>query len=177
MDKQTLTGLICAGIAAALLILAAFSSSWIKGRHFDIESRVGLRSVDICVDGSDCNEVSLSEWEKSSTAPAGLGRFVVLGQLSFYLCLACAAFLLILLGYSALGKVPSWPIHPGSLTLLLTVALLVVGVATLAMHPFKDAGWGTGPGFLILAAGDIGALAASLILGRSVPHDEDSWFE
>ena len=177
MEKQWLTGLICAGIGALLLVLAAFSSTWIKGKHYDIESRVGLQSIDTCVSGSECDTVSLSDWQASSSAPKGLGTFIALGMVTFYLCLFTAFLLLVLLGYSVSGKTPHWPVHPGSLVLLLSIALLIAGVLTLALHPFKVAGWGTGPGFLILGAGDMCALFGSLILGRSAPLDEDEWFE
>jgi hypothetical protein len=60
---------------------------------------------------------------------------------------------------------------------LLSLALLIVGVLTLAMHPFKSAGWGTGPGFMLLAGGDVAALLAALMLGRSEDRDVDDWFE
>ncbi len=177
MEKQRLSGQLCAGIGAILLVLAAFSSSWIKGKHFDIESKVGLQSIDICVAGSDCESVSLRDWQESSFAPPGMGTYITLGTGAFYLCLFTAFLLLVLLAYSVGGKTPHWPVHPGSLTLLLSVALLIVGVLTLALHPFKVAGWGTGPGFLILGAGDVCALFGSLILGRSAPLNEDDWFE
>ncbi len=177
MEKQTQIGLLCAAIAAVLLVFAAFSTSWVKGQQGGIESKVGLRSVDICVDGSECTTVSFSEWEKSAFAPPNFQRFITLGFLSFLLCLATAFFLVILVLSTALRKNARWPVHPGSITLLLTIGLLIIGVITLALHPFKSAGWGTGPGFMILGAGDIAALAASLILGRSAPLHEDDWFE
>ena len=59
MDKRRLTGLIAAGLALILLLLAAFSNSWIIGENYDIKSKVGLRSVSICADDSSCESVTL----------------------------------------------------------------------------------------------------------------------
>ena len=177
MDRQKLIGVACAALAILLLTLAAFSHSWITGRSFDIESKVGLRAVDICTEGAPCEQVSLKEWGESSFAPKGLSTYRVLGGISFWLALATAFALLLSAGFALRGSVPDLPMHPASAALLLTIALLIVGVLTLALHPFKQAGWGTGPGFLLLAGGDVLALAAALLLGRSGPFPEDEWFD
>jgi len=180
-DNSVKTGLGAAALAAVLLIMAAFSHSWLIGNDFGIEARVGLRTVDSCeteTDGdTDCESVALSSWADSAYAPKGLGTYITLATLSFFTSLATAFFMLILLGYGALKKAPRWPVHPGSISLILSMALLVVGVLTLALHPFKTTGWGTGPGFLLLGAGDVAALVAALFLGRSVPVTEEEWFE
>ncbi len=181
MDSSTKLGLGAAAIAVVLLVMAAFSTSWIIGENYGIQSRVGLRNVESCtsLDESEttCVSVSLSEWSQSKYAPQGLSTFVTLGSLSFVVALVTAAFMLILLGYGGLRKTPRWPVHPGSISLLLSIGLLVIGVLTLALHPFKTAGWGTGIGFMMLGGGDVAALIASLFLGRSVPMTEDEWFE
>ena len=177
MDSSGKVGLAAAAIAAVLLVLAAFSQSWLIGENYGIKSKVGLRSVDICAEESPCENVALSTWSESEYAPKGLSTFTTLGTLSFYTALITAFFMLVLLGYGALGKVPRWPVHPGSISLLLSIGLLIIGVLTLALHPFKSAGWGTGPGFMMLGGGDVAALVAALFLGRSVPMGEDEWFE
>jgi hypothetical protein len=177
MDKRKLTGLIGAGVAAILLLLAAFSNTWLIGNNYGIKSKVGLRSVDICTEEEACERVSLSEWAKSSYAPKGLSTFNTLGMISFLLALTTVGAMLVLLGYGAMGKTPYLPVHPGTIALLLSIALLIVGVLTLAMHPFKSAGWGTGPGFMLLAGGDVAALLAGLMLGRSEETSVDDWFE
>tara|TARA_R110002096_G_scaffold434832_1_gene658158 strand:- start:165201 stop:165734 length:534 start_codon:yes stop_codon:yes gene_type:complete len=177
MDSTTKLGLGAAAIAAVLLIMSAFSTSWLIGSNYGIKSKVGLKSVDICVDESSCETVALSTWAKSDYAPDGLSTYITLGTLSFFTSLITAGFMLVLLGYGVSKKVPHWPVHPGSIALLLSIALLIVGVLTLALHPFKTAGWGTGPGFMMLGGGDVAALIAALFLGRSVPESEDDWFE
>ena len=178
MEHRKLIGLVSAALAAGLLVFAAFSNAWIIGEDYDgTRSNVGLRSVDICVEGSSCTNVSLESWSKSAFAPKGLSTFQTLGTISLGLSFALALSMLILIGYGVADKVPYWPVHPGSLALLLSVGVLVVGVLTLALHPFKTSGWGTGPGFLVLAAGDVAALAAALILGKSEPAREEDWFE
>lgn len=177
MDKRKLIGLVSAALAAALLVFAAFSNSWIIGEDYGTRYDVGLRSVDICVENSSCSNVTLESWSKSAFAPKGLSTFQTLGMISLVLALALALSMLVLIGYGVADRVPYWPVHPGSLALLLSVSVLVVGVLTLALHPFKTTGWGTGPGFLVLAAGDVAALAAALILGRSQPASEEDWFE
>jgi hypothetical protein len=177
MEKQKLISLGAGVIAIILLVGAAFSSSWIIGRGDGIESKVGLRAVHVCSEGSDCAKVDFEEWSQSAYAPKGLSTFRTLGSISFYLSLATAAALAIAIAFAAMKRTPHLPMHPATLSLLLTIALLFVGVATLALHPFKSSGWGTGPGFVILAGGDVAALIASLYLGRSGPIDEDAWFE
>ncbi len=177
MDNRKLLGLVSSGLAAALLAFAAFSNSWIIGNNYEIRSEVGLRSVNICAEHSSCEKVSLDSWSKSAFAPKGLGTFQTLGMISFGLALALSLLMAVLLFYGISKKTPYWPIHPGSLALLLSISLLIVGVLTLALHPFKTAGWGTGPGFMLLAAGDVLALAAALILGRSEAKTEENWFE
>lgn len=176
MDSRSKIGLAAAAIAAALLVMAAFSNSWLIGQDHETY-RVGLHSVSICVDDSSCESVSLSDWSESAFAPKGLSTYIALGSVSFFAALLTAFFMLVLLGYGAAGKVPRWPVHPGSIALLLSIGLLLVGVLTLALHPFKSAGWGTGPGFMMLGGGDVAALVAALFLGRSVPVSEDEWFE
>lgn len=176
MDKGKITGFVAAAVAVALLLLAAFSNSWLIGRNYDIESKVGLRSVDTCVDET-CTRVSLSDWSQSAYAPDGLSTFRTLGMISFVLALGSVAAMLMLLAYRARGKPPNWPVHPGSIGLLLSISLLMLGVLTLALHPFKSSGWSTGPGFMLLAGGDVAALLAALILGRSEEPTVDNWFE
>lgn len=177
MDSRGKMGLAAAAIGAVLLVMAAFSQSWLIGENYGIKSKVGLRSVDICAEEVPCENVALSTWAEGSYAPKGLSTYLTLGSISFYTALITAFFMLVLLVYGALGKVPHWPIHPGSISLLLSIGLLLVGVLTLALHPFKSAGWGTGPGFMMLGGGDVAALVAALFLGRSVPMGEDDWFE
>jgi len=177
MDSTTKLGLGAAVVATVLLVMAAFSSSWLIGENYGIKSEVGLRSVNICADESNCENVDLSTWAESPYAPKGLSTYITLGTISFFAALLTAGFMLVLLGYGVRGKAPRWPVHPGSMALLLSIALLIVGVLTLALHPFKSAGWGTGPGFMMLGGGDVAALVAALFLGRSVPTSEDEWFE
>ncbi len=177
MDSTTKLGLGAAALAAVLLVMAAFSSAWLIGENYEITSKVGLRSVDICANESSCERVDLSTWAESPYAPKGLSTYITLGTISFFTALITAGFMLVLLGYGISKKAPRWPVHPGSISLLLSIVLLVVGVLTLALHPFKSAGWGTGPGFMMLGGGDVAALVAALFLGRSLPTDEDDWFE
>jgi hypothetical protein len=178
MEKRQLTGLISAGLALVLLSLAAFSTSWLIGTNYGVKSKVGLRSVDTCPEPDNCGSTSLSEWADSPYAPDGLSTYKTLATISFVLALATAAAMLALLAFVATRKKAiAWPVHPGSVGLLLSIALLFVGVATLALHPFKSAGWGTGPGFMLLAGGDVAALLAALMLGRSEEPSIDDWFE
>ena len=177
MDKRKVTGLVAAVLAVALLLLAAFSSSWLIGNNYGIKSKVGLRTVDTCSGDTSCETVSLSDWAKSPYAPDQLSTYNTLSHISFFLALTTAAVMLVLLAYGVSGKQPSWPVHPGSIGLLLSISLLIFGVLTLSLHPFKSAGWGTGPGFMLLAGGDVAALLAALMLGRSEEPSIDDWFE
>ncbi|MCP4447283.1 MAG: hypothetical protein GY811_18330 [Myxococcales bacterium] len=177
MDSGTKLGLGAAAVATVLLVIAALSNSWLIGINGDITSKVGLRNVEICIDESSCESVALATWAESPYAPKGLSTFIALGTTSLFLAFLTAGFMLVLLAYAAAKKAPRWPVHPGSIALLLSIALLVVGVLTLALHPFKAAGWGTGPGFMMLGGGDVAALIAALFLGRSAPVSEDDWFE
>ncbi len=177
MEANTKIGMGAAALAAVLLVVAAFSNSWLIGENYGITSNVGLRTVETCPAADTCQSVALSTWSESPFAPDGLSTFITLATVSFVAALLTALFMLILLGYSIRQVAPRWPVHPGSISLLLSIVLLVIGVLTLALHPFKAAGWGTGPGFMILGGGDVAALIAALFLGRTVPLDEDDWFE
>ena len=177
MDKRKLTGLISASVAIVMLLLAAFSTSWLIGNDYGIVSRVGLLSVETCPESDSCDTVSLSEWAESIYAPEGLSTYNTLAMISFVTALATVASMLALLFFATRTRSPRWAVHPGSVGLLLSIGLLVIGVVTLALHPFKSSGWGTGPGFMLLAGGDVAALLAALMLGRSEEPSVDDWFE
>lgn len=178
MNERKAIGLAAGALAVGMLIAAFFSQSWISGLTFGTEHNVGLRSVELCdTEGGVCESIALTTWNESDYAPEGLSRYILLGRLSGGACLLTSAFLLALLAYAGMRKTPRWPVHPGTATILCSIALLFLGVLTLALHPFKATGWGTGPGFLLLAAGDISALVGGLFLGRSEPMSEDDWFQ
>jgi hypothetical protein len=177
MDKRKLTGLVAASVGLVMLLLAAFSTSWLVGNNYGVKSNVGLRSVDSCQPQGECVRLSLSDWADSPYAPDGLSTYNTLAAVSFVLALVTASAMLALLFYATRKRQPRWPVHPGSVALVLSIALLLLGVLTLALHPFKEAGWGTGPGFMLLAAGDVAALLAALMLGRSEEPSIDDWFE
>lgn len=177
MEKQKMIGLASAGIAIVFLVLAAFSNSWVVGHEYNAEIKVGLRSVEVCTQ-SGCETESMAQWSKGWTNPGEIGTFVTLGAISFWLALVTALTLVVLVGFTLAKSLPPLPMHPGTLALLLSVALLLVGVLTLSLHPFKHVGWGTGPGFMLMAAGDVGALIGGLFLGRSSSaSDDEEWFE
>lgn len=160
--------------AAALLIGGAFSSRWIVGTDFDIETRVGLRHHVTCIEG-DCTPVSLAEVAASPAAPAGAGTFRALAAVAFWAGLAASLALLLAAALAALARPVHWPVAPESAAILTSIACIGLAVAVLVSHPYQAAGWGTGPGFLIYGAGATAGLLAGILLGR-LPRDDIDHF-
>jgi VIT1/CCC1 family predicted Fe2+/Mn2+ transporter len=194
-DSRPILHIAVGAVSVALILFASFSNHWIDGANatfldMPIDAKVGLRSLTIC-DDLDCETVDhkevLVEIEKSkewvppeeqaqNDIYSHYGRFVSVAAATFWIALATSAVALLCLILAFAGKKPYWPISPYSLALLLCAALLVMSTLTLALHPFKAAGWGTGYGFLIAGAGLLGTLFSMLMLGRTRPDDVE-WLE
>ena len=180
--NQRWTGIGIAVAAAVVIVIGAFHPTWVTGRDFGIQSDVGLRSIRICQDVQpnadelaerSCESVTFAEWGDSAFAPKGFGTFRTLCLIAFFSGLATAVMLLLCAGLSGADKWVHWFIQPSSAVILLSMGTGLAAVLALAMNPFTRAGWGTGPGFLIMGGGATGGLLAGIMLGRLKPPDED----
>lgn len=172
-------------VAAAVMVVGAFHPTWVTGSDYGIESKVGLRSIEICqyvqaeLEGPaerSCESVDFGVWKDSAFAPDGFDTFRILCLAAFICGLAAAASLLLCAGLTAAGKWVHWFVQPASLAILTSVATVLAAVLALALNPFKGVGWGTGPGFLIMGGGATAGLLAGIVLGRLKPPDEDLFY-
>lgn len=168
------------GVAAALLgvaalVLGLFSKNWVVGTDYGIETHVGLHSMEQCqlvqADPSEpgtlaCGSTPLSEIANTPSAIEGFDTFSLVARGTYYTGLACAAIAALLALLALAGRYPSFFIAPSTLGILASFATLVLMAITLAVHPWKRIGWGTGNSYMLTGAGAILCLVASIALGR-----------
>jgi hypothetical protein len=179
------TGIASAAVAVALLVLGALSHEWLIGRDLGIETRLGLREVEICQtvdpqasgDGSrSCESVALAAVGESAFAPDGFDRFGSLATASFWAGLGAAAVLVVCLLFSLARWAPDLPIHPTTLGILASAAALALGGVTMLKNPYTAlVGWGSGRGFVLYGLGASLGLFGSILLGRARPIAPSEW--
>ena len=168
-------GVAAAVIGVAALMFGLFSKRWVVGTDFGIETHVGLHSMEQCqlvqVDASEpgslaCGTLPLSEIANTPSAIEGFDTFSLVARGTFYTGLACGAIALLLALLALANRFPSTFIAPSTLGILSSFATLVLMAITLAVHPWKKIGWGTGNSYILAGAGAILCLVASIALGR-----------
>ncbi|HUS63178.1 MAG TPA: hypothetical protein VMZ28_01505 [Kofleriaceae bacterium] len=168
-------GVAAAVIGVAALMFGLFSKRWVVGTDYGIETHVGLHSMEQCQlvqpDLSEpgelaCGTLPLSEIANTPSAIEGFDTFSLVARGTFYTGLACSAIALLLALLALANRFPSFFIAPSTLGILASFATLVLMAITLAVHPWKKVGWGTGNSYLLTGAGAILCLIASIALGR-----------
>jgi len=181
MNKR-LIGAVAGVAGIAMLVFALFSSHWVVGQDYGIETRVGLRSIDLCqpvqqqLDGPekmDCSSISHAEIARSPSKLDGFETFSLVAALLFYLGLVCATLQLAITVLSSTKIFLHLPVRPTTMGILVSFSTLLLVATTLAIHPWKAVGWGTGYAVLLGGTGAIACLFASITLGRIQPPDED----
>jgi hypothetical protein len=169
-------GVAAAVAAIALLVLGVWSRDWLRGVDYGIESRLGLRLVELCqmvepAPGEavrSCETVSLDAIAESRFAPDGFERYQALATASWWSGLAAAGLVLLCLLLALIDRPLDLPVHPTTLALLTSAAALLIGGLTLALNPYsKLVGWGSGRGFVLFGVGAALGLFAAIVLGRT----------
>jgi hypothetical protein len=170
------------GIAALLLGLQ--SKQWVVGTDFGIETHVGLRVMELCQvvrpepegPGEEvCSTISHGDIAQSASKRDGFDTFSLVSRITFYAGLATVGVLLIVILLALIGRFPNFGMAPSTLAILLSFATTLLVVATLAIHPWKEIGWGTGYSIFLAGGGAAGCLLSSILLGRLRPPVEDAW--
>jgi hypothetical protein len=179
MNKRVV-GVIAGLAGIAALVYGLFSKEWVVGTDFGIETHVGLQSSKLCQNvvpepGQGvytCTSVSHSEIARSHSKPDGFDSFSLVALITFYTGLGCAALMLLVTGL-ALARL--YPRAFATLGIVVTFATLILIAVTLAIHPWKKVGWGTGSGVMIAGGGATACLFAAILLGRLRPPVGDDW--
>jgi hypothetical protein len=183
MTKR-LAGLVAGALGVAGLLWGLLSNHWVVGKDAGIESHVGLRSIELCqmvrpdlsLPGERaCSRVSHTEILGSPSAIDGFETFSIVSRITLYAGLACAAVILLLLVLGALGRTPDLPIAPSTLGIVLSAGTILLIAITLAIHPWKSIGWGTGYSIMVSGAGSTACLLAAILLGRVLRPVNDDW--
>lgn len=173
-----------AALAVALLLIGAHSRDWLRGANFGIETRLGLRAMELCqwvepepgAGERACETVPLAEMATARFAVDGTARYATLAALSYWGGLACALLLALCLALSFATRPLRAPVHPTTLAILAALVALSAAALTLALNPFtRLSGWGSGGGFVLYGGGAGLALFASILLGRARPRPVDDW--
>ena len=168
-------GVIAAVIGAAVLVVGLLSKRWVVGTDYGIETHVGLHSMEQCQlvqpDVSQpgtmaCGTLPLSEIANTPSAIDGFDTFSLVARGTFYTGLACSAIAVLLALLALAGRFPSFFISPSTLGILLSFATLILMAITLAVHPWKKVGWGTGNSYMLAGGGAILCLVGAIALGR-----------
>ncbi len=183
MNKRVLgVGAGLAGIAALLFGLQ--SKQWVVGTDYGIETHVGLRVMELCqvvvpepgMPGEEvCTAVTHAENAQSPSKLDGFDTFSLLSHVTFYTGLVAVGVLLIVILLAMVGRFPNTSIAPSTLAILLSFATLLLISVTLAVHPWKEIGWGTGYSIFLAGGGAALCLLSSILLGRLRPPIEDTW--
>jgi hypothetical protein len=183
MNKRAL-GVTAGILGIAALLLGLQSKQWVVGTDYGIETHVGLRVMELCQvvtpdedkPGEEvCSTVSHGDIAKSAAKYDGFDTFSLFALLTFYAGLASVAVLLVVMLLALIGRFPSTTIAPSTLAIMLSFLTLLLIGATLAIHPWKEIGWGTGYSIFLAGGGATGCLASAILLGRLRPPAQDSW--
>jgi hypothetical protein len=175
---------VSAGIVGiALLLFGLQSRQWVVGTDYGTETHVGLRAMEQCqiVEPKEneterlCSTFSHGDIARSASKYDGFDTFSLVSTLTFYTGLVAVAVVLVVILLALLGRYPGTAIAPSTLGILLSAATLLLVVATVAIHPWRQIGWGTGYSIFLAGGGATACLAASILLGRLRPPVQDSW--
>jgi hypothetical protein len=170
------------GIAALLLGLQ--SKQWVVGTDFGIETHVGLRVMELCQvvqpeldkpDEEECSTISHGDIAQSPSKLDGFDTFSLVSQITFYWGLVTVGVLLLVILMALVGRFPDTAIAPSTVAILLSFGTVLLVAATLAIHPWKEIGWGTGYAIFLAGGGASGCLLSAILLGRLRPRVRDSW--
>lgn len=169
-------GVAAAAAAIALILLGDLSRDWLRGIDHGIESRLGLREIELCqmvepVPGDavqSCETVPLAAIAGSRFAPEGFDRFRTLATATHWAGVAAIALLAIALALGVANRAVDLFVHPTTLAILASATALVLGGLVLALNPYSGlVGWGSGRGFVFYGVGAGLGVFGAILLGQS----------
>lgn len=171
-----------AAAAAALLVFAAFSRTWVARPRPEIGfGPLGCTNCAMMVgaEGSDLSNSAfmeklgeLSRWADDKDKPSG--TFAPMGYASFGLCLLAAFGLLAAAGIALKKARPTVPISPASVALLALMVGLITGCVFIATKPGGPGFVGVSTGFWAFGIGAVAGIASAQMLAKLIrPVDPD----
>jgi hypothetical protein len=189
-DLRPLATGLCAA-AAACLLFAAFTKSWLVNGNRYAEVGFGLRSNYECgmsyaFDGAaesskqSCTETAnkefIDKWRSMGESAKKLtsAAFVPTGWITFIVALIAAFGLLAAAAYGAANKPMNWPIAPTSIGLLGVMLGLITGCVFVATKPGPTGMVGVGLSFWMFGIGCVMGIAGAQMMAKvNRPPDPD----
>jgi hypothetical protein len=184
MDKKKVAGLTAAAVGVAALLFGLLSHEWVIWRAGGTEIHVGLRSIESCQEVSpgtpgaekrSCTTTSHREVAGFAQAVDGYDSFRLVARITFFTGLVTAGLMVLVLALALANRFPDLPIAPSSLAIVASAAGVIGIATTLAVHPWKSLGWGTGSAVLLSGGGAAACLLGAILLGRLRPAVDDMW--
>lgn len=171
-DRKT-NGVVVAGLAGGLILVAAFTNSWLTAGLEGMELNVGLRNAELCVGGA-CSDVPIAE-----AFHGKLKAYKTAALITFGLCLLAGISLLLAAGLAASDRFRLGPIAPSSAGLVFSgLALMTAFYALLKFYGDTKGAMGLGYSFYLFGAGVIAAVVGCLQLGKAaVEGADDQWWD
>jgi hypothetical protein len=190
-DLRPLATGLCAA-AAACLLFAAFTKTWLVNGNKYAEIGFGLRANYECgtsyaFDGlaasgkQACTETSnhdfIAKWQamgeqaKKMTSVA----FVPAGWITFIVALIAAFGLAAAAAFGALKKPMNWPIAPTSIGLLGVMIGLITGCVFVATKPGPTGMVGVGMSFWIFGVGCVMGIAGAQMMAKVNRPPDPEW--
>jgi hypothetical protein len=178
-DLRPLATGLCA-VAAACLLYAMFTRTWLTNAGRYTEVGFGLRSNFECDRTQHCfesaNSAFIERWRDMGPDAARLtsSAFVPMGWTTFIVALLGALGLVAAAAYGALKRAPRWPIAPTTIALLGVMIGLITGCVFVATKPGPAGMVGVGLSFWIFGVGCVMGIAGAQLLAKvNRPPDED----
>lgn len=170
-------------LGIALLLLGLQSRQWVVGTDYGTETHVGLRVMEQCQivervanePEKLCSTFSHGDIARSASKYDGFDTFSLVSHLTFYTGLVAVAVLLVVMLLALLGRFPTTAIAPSTFAIMASFLTLLLIGAAVAIHPWREIGWGTGYAIFLAGGGATACLAASILIGRLRPPVQDSW--
>lgn len=187
-DLRPLATGLCAA-AAACLLYAAFTESWLVNAGLYGEIGFGLRGNHECSsslaslggESQTCIELSnsayLEKWRAMGEQGANLtsSAFVPAGWITFILALLAALGLAVAAGFGAMKKPMTLPIAPTTVALLGVMIGLISGCVFVATKPGPAGMVGVGLSFWLFGIGCVMGIAGAQMMAKVNRPPEPEW--
>lgn len=175
-----MTAIVVGVAAAALLIFAAVSKTWLArpGMYELGFGPLGCSKCGVVVgeDGGMSNGAFITALRDlgDDAAKTASSAFAPMGWATFGLCAVAALALLAAAGLALARKRPDLPVAPTSVALLALMGALITGMVFVATKPGGPGFVGVSLGFWAFSAGAVGGILSAQMLAKLLrPVDPD----